>query len=112
MMEPVVPTTELAQTMRDDGRAVEEFAAQASIGHLCALVDELRPDAERWRALRGIPYERLGNAGVPCVALPDSHNSGDYLTGEDADEAVDEFMARQKSGIDGIPDQHGATGQS
>lgn len=45
-------------------------------------------DAWRYRNLRAAP---VGVPGVPCIAIPVSATSGDYLSGEHADAAVDGF---------------------
>ncbi len=53
--------------------------------HGQALVESVE-DAERWRKVRKAP---LGAAGTPCVVMPKSERSGDFINGADADAAVD-----------------------
>jgi hypothetical protein len=48
-----------------------------------------KKDAARYRFIRDVLPENLGVSGVPCVALPESLKSGDYLSGDDADCAID-----------------------
>ena len=56
----------------------------------CALYD-----AARYRHLREVPDDQLGAPGVPCIAMPNGMQSGYYLTGENADFAVDAAMAEK-----------------
>lgn len=52
-------------------------------------------DAALWRTLRDVPDDRLGEPGIPCVAMPSGPRSGEYLNGADAEMAVLAAMARE-----------------
>ena len=57
-----------------------------------------RENAARYLKLRDVPVNQLGAAGVPCIAVPSGLQSGDYVSGEEADAAVDSIT---------IPAEHG-----
>lgn len=57
------------------------------------LADADRVDAERYRALRDLPELCLGVQGIPCIAIPSGANSGDYVTGQEADASIDSARA-------------------
>jgi hypothetical protein len=49
-------------------------------------------NAARYLALRNVPDDQLGAAGVPCVAMPDGPDHGNYVNGDDADRFIDEAL--------------------
>jgi dihydrofolate reductase (trimethoprim resistance protein) len=90
-----------------DGRAQQDAdkadiqvalaAAQANVTHLSALAD-------RWIALRNVPDDLLGHAGIPCISIPEGPKRGKHVNGEDAEQAVDQIIAdrAQQSGEQGL----------
>lgn len=80
-------------------KGVQEFIAAANPAAVLALLDKhealqaecekLRKDAELYLKLRGLSHEKLGTPGIPCVAVPEAHNKGRYVSGEDLDAAME-----------------------
>lgn len=77
-----------AQSVRD--------AAQPTIA-----VEEVR-DAARYRQLRNVADEFVGEKGYPVIALPITHNTGHYATKEDADAAIDAALASTTTPKEGL----------
>lgn len=48
--------------------------------------------AKRYAFMRNLPEIALNVAGIPCVALPTAMTEGDFLSGKDADDAIDKAM--------------------
>lgn len=68
-----------------DDLHVRLVAAETNVSHFSVLAD-------RWCAVRDVPNDQLGAVGIPCIALPSGLKSGDYLNGQDADDAVDHML--------------------
>ena len=69
-----------------DGRLAElQVAAKMNLNLL-----SLQSDAEKYRRLRDVPTDQLGEPRIPCVAIPDDKMSGVYVSGEDLDAAMQE----------------------
>jgi hypothetical protein len=53
----------------------------------------LKLNADRYVFLRGYSEQNIGTAGMPVIAVPETEHKGVYLSGIDADVAVDNAMA-------------------
>lgn len=52
--------------------------------------------ARRYAYLRNLRGRELNVAGIPCVALPTTKRNGDFLSGKDADDAIDAAMKEKQ----------------
>lgn len=67
--------------------------------HHCSLAisrEDQIAYAKRYAYMRNLPEIALNVAGIPCVALPIAMTEGDFLSGKDADDAIDAAM-KEKS---------------
>lgn len=55
------------------------------------LVKAHMVDSERYRFLRNHPNDAMGMVGLPQIAIPEAYQIGDFVTGEEADSAIDNF---------------------
>lgn len=70
----------------------EEFDAEMKKG---ADAINTGLNAARYLALRDVPDDQLGAAaGVPCIAMPDGPEHGNYVSGDDADRMIDEAIEK------------------
>lgn len=53
-------------------------------------------------ALRDLPDELLGATGVPGIAVPEGVDHGNFVSGDDADRAIDLYIERQNKIIEAI----------
>jgi hypothetical protein len=74
------------------------FCIRPACGHSCndcnlALpVSGLIAYAKRYAYMRNLPEIALNVAGIPCVALPTAMTEDGFLSGKDADDAIDNAM--------------------
>lgn len=94
---PMVPPSEgcVAERVANDawllcGLESDEDSAE-KLGWI-QLSADINLDAQRWQAIRNVSDDQLGSPGIPCLAIPEGEISGDYVSGEDADIAADEYL--------------------
>lgn len=74
------------------GAGAESIAYYARLAFMRGTREIVTLDAARYRTLRDVPSDQLGQAGVPCISLPTGNHTGQHLTGADADHAIDQVM--------------------
>lgn len=85
MARAAAPTTQAAPVAQGDALDVEIAALESSCAHLGRLIDELRPDAERYQYLRERDLDTIRQGGVFAGRTPDNV----VLNGDDLDAAID-----------------------
>lgn len=79
-----------APVAQGDALDVEIAALESSCAHLGRLIDELRPDAERYQYLRERDLDTIRQGGVFAGRTPDNV----VLNGDDLDAAIDAARAQ------------------
>lgn len=88
------PAPHPAPVAQGDALDVEIAALESSCAHLGRLIDELRPDAERYQYLRERDLDTIRQGGVFAGRTPDNV----VLNGDDLDAAIDAARAQTKEG--------------
>lgn len=89
-----LPAPQPAPVAQGDALDVEIAALESSCAHLGRLIDELRPDAERYQYLRERDLDTIRQGGVFAGRTPDNV----VLNGDDLDAAIDAARAQTKEG--------------
>lgn len=91
---PMVPKEpeEISNRVADDAMLLmgyegeEELSAEA-LGWI-SIGSKDAQHAAWYRQLRDLPIEMTGKPGIPCIAVPSSAKTGEFVTGDDADAAL------------------------